>query len=183
HNTMCEILDATMPHIPADRPRYLMGVGRPVDLVEGAARGVDMFDCVIATRHSRSGMFYTWQGRLRITDRRYRNDMYPPDTECGCPVCTRHTRAYLNHLFRVGEILGATLTTVHNLYWFAEFMARMRAAIQQGPRAFEEFRRQVHRTYPVRDTTPQAPSTSHSHSQKGGHRGRKEGRRPKGGRK
>lgn len=151
HALMCEVLDHTMPHVPEDRPRYLMGVGRPVDLVEGVARGVDMFDCVIATRHARSGMLYTWQGRLRITDRRYRNDMYPPDRQCGCPVCQKHTRAYLNHLFRVNEVLGATLTTVHNLYWFSDFMDRMRGAVLDGPAAFEAFRRHVHEIHPVRE--------------------------------
>jgi len=151
HTKMCEVLDATMPHMPTHRPRYLMGVGRPVDLVEGAARGVDMFDCVIATRHSRSGMFYTWQGRLRITDRRFRSDLYPPDTSCGCPVCTTHTRAYLHHLFRVGEVVGSTLAVVHNLYWFSELMARMRQSIMDGPAAFEEFRALIHRIHPVRE--------------------------------
>ncbi len=149
HALMCEVLDHTVQHMPEERPRYLMGVGRPVDLVEGVARGIDMFDCVIATRHSRSGMFYTWNGRLRITDRRYRNDMYAPDHQCGCPVCTRHTRAYLHHLFRVGEVLGSTLTTLHNLYWFNEFMTRMRESIESGPQAFEAFRRKVHEVHPA----------------------------------
>ncbi|RME20208.1 MAG: tRNA guanosine(34) transglycosylase Tgt, partial [Deltaproteobacteria bacterium] len=150
HDRMIEVLEHTVPHMPEERPRYLMGVGRPLDLVEGVARGIDMFDCVIATRHSRSGMFYTWQGRMRITDRRYRHDLYPPDTACGCPTCRTHTRAYLHHLFRVGEVLGATLATVHNLYWFSEFMARMREAIIEGDDAFQAFRRRVHELYPDR---------------------------------
>ena len=129
-----------------------MGVGRPLDLVEGVARGIDMFDCVIQTRHSRSGMFYTWTGRIRMTDRRYRNDMYPPDTACTCYTCTHFTRSYLHHLFRVGEILGATLATIHNLTWFAAFMDRMRQSIIDG--TFEDFRQQVRDTYPERSGEP-----------------------------
>jgi queuine tRNA-ribosyltransferase len=142
HEIMCRVLDETMGHLPKDKPRYLMGVGRPIDLVEGVARGVDMFDCVIQTRHSRSGMFYTSAGRIRITDKRYRTDMYPPDPMCKCTTCTQFTRAYLNHLFRVGDVLGATLVTIHNLTWFATFMADMRQSIIDG--RFEAFRREVH---------------------------------------
>ncbi|MDP6931299.1 MAG: tRNA guanosine(34) transglycosylase Tgt [Myxococcota bacterium] len=145
HEVMCEVLDYTVEHLPWDRPRYLMGVGRPLDLVEGVARGIDMFDCVIQTRHARSGIFYTTTGRIRMTDRRYRNDMYPPDTSCECYTCRTFTRAYLHHLFRVGEILSATLATIHNLTWFAGFMGRMRASIEQG--RFQEFRREVHRVW------------------------------------
>jgi len=143
---MCDVLDYTTQLLPPNHPRYLMGVGRPLDLVEGVARGVDMFDCVIQTRHSRSGIFYTTPGRIRITDRRYRNDMYPPDTQCDCYTCTNFTRAYLHHLFRVGEILAATLTTIHNLTWFAKFMGRMRQSIVEG--TFDDFRQNVHDTYP-----------------------------------
>jgi queuine tRNA-ribosyltransferase len=129
-----------------------MGVGRPLDLVEGVARGIDMFDCVIATRHSRSGMFYTDAGRIRMTDKRFRTDMYPPDTSCSCYTCTRFTRAYLHHLFRVGEILAATLATIHNLTWYANFMARMRQSIIDGQ--FEQFRKWVHEVYPEKGDTP-----------------------------
>ncbi|MCB9762727.1 MAG: tRNA guanosine(34) transglycosylase Tgt [Alphaproteobacteria bacterium] len=146
HRKMCEVLDYTVGYMPDDHPRYLMGVGRPLDLVEGVARGVDMFDCVIQTRHARSGMFYTTPGRLRVTDRRYRRDMYPVDTSCDCYTCTTFTRAYLHHLFRVGEVLGATLATIHNLHWFAGFMARMRQSIVDG--TFEAFRAEVHEAYP-----------------------------------
>lgn len=147
HDIMNEVLEATLPHLPEDRPRYLMGVGRPIDLVEGVARGVDMFDCVIPTRHSRSGMFYTTQGRIRITDRRFRNDMYPVDTSCPCYACTSFTRAYLHHLFRVGEILGATLATVHNLTFWARFMGEVRQSILDG--TFEELRVRTHETFPA----------------------------------
>jgi queuine tRNA-ribosyltransferase len=146
HQKMCEVLDYSVDPMPVNSPRYLMGVGRPLDLVEGVARGIDMFDCVIATRHSRSGMFYTDKGRLRMTDKRFRNDMYPPDTSCQCYTCTRFSRAYLHHLFRVGEILAATLTTIHNLTWYASFMARMRQSIVDG--TFESYRQWVHEIYP-----------------------------------
>lgn len=146
HQLMCEVLDYTTCHMSWEHPRYLMGVGRPLDLVEGVARGIDMFDCVIQTRHARSGMFYTSRGRMRVTESRYRRDMYPPDTSCDCYTCTNFTRAYLHHLFRVGEVLGATLATLHNLHWFAKFMGRMRASILEG--TFESFRKEVHETYP-----------------------------------
>jgi len=152
HAKMCEVLNYAVDPLPADRPRYLMGVGRPLDLVEGVARGIDMFDCVIATRHSRSGMFYTDVGRIRLTDRRYRADMYAPDTSCDCYTCSRFTRAYLHHLFRVGEILAASLATIHNLSWYARFMDRMRQSIIDG--SFENFRKEVHRHYPESEPKP-----------------------------
>jgi queuine tRNA-ribosyltransferase len=123
-----------------------MGVGRPLDLVEGVARGIDMFDCVIQTRHARSGVMWTGHGRLRISDRRYRKDMRPLDAECTCYTCRTFTRAYLHHLFRVGEILGATLASIHNVAWFHQFMGRMRASILDG--SFEAFRAHVHEVYP-----------------------------------
>lgn len=146
HARMCEVLDWTVPHLTPERPRYLMGVGRPIDLVEGVARGIDMFDCVIQTRHARSGMFYTRVGRLRVTDARYRKDMYPPDTSCSCYTCTRFTRAYLHHLFRVGEVLGATLATVHNIHFFGALMGRIRQSIVEG--TLDALRREIREVYP-----------------------------------
>ena len=146
HEVMCEVLDFTMPHLATGTVRYLMGVGRPLDLVEGVARGVDMFDCVIATRHARSGTLYTDVGRIRLTDQRYRKDMYAPDTSCGCYTCKNFSRAYLHHLFRVGEVLGSTLSTIHNVHWFASFMERMRQSILAG--RFEDYRSWVHQVYP-----------------------------------
>jgi len=169
HKTMCEVLDYTVEALPAERPRYLMGVGRPLDLVEGVARGIDMFDCVIQTRHARSGMFYTSRGRIRITDARFRRDMYAPDTTCGCYTCTNFTRAYLHHLFKVGEVLGASLTTIHNLHWFADFMGAMRQSIVEG--RFQAFREEVHRIWP--EKPPEKPSKKPE--------GRKGGRRKRGG--
>ncbi|MEZ4238984.1 MAG: tRNA guanosine(34) transglycosylase Tgt [Myxococcota bacterium] len=146
HDTMCEVLDWTAPLLPTDRPRYLMGVGRPLDLVEAVARGIDMFDCVIQTRHARSGVAWAWPGRLRLTDSRYRSDLYPIDTRCTCYTCRTFTRAYLNHLFRVGEVLAATLVSVHNIAWFHQFMAEMRQSIVEG--RFEAFRAEVRLAYP-----------------------------------
>ena len=157
HQIMCDILDFTTPSMPPEYPRYLMGVGRPIDLVEGVARGIDMFDCVIQTRHSRSGMFYTTQGRMRLTDSKYKNDMYSVDTSCSCYTCTNFTRAYLHHLFKIGEILSATLATIHNLTWFAKFMANMRQSIVEG--RFEEYRKWVHEVYPPTTGAPHNPMT------------------------
>jgi queuine tRNA-ribosyltransferase len=154
HETMVEVLDWTMPHLPEDRPRYLMGVGRPVDLVEGVACGIDMFDCVIQTRHARSGAAWTWRGRVRLTDSRYRSDMYPIDPTCTCSTCATFSRAYLNHLFRVGEILAATLVSVHNIAWFHQFTAKMREHIEAG--TFESFRREAHTIWPA-----EAPRKGH----------------------
>jgi queuine tRNA-ribosyltransferase len=158
HQKMCEVLAYTLPHMSPSHPRYLMGVGRPLDLVEGVAMGVDMFDCVIPTRHARSGMFYTSRGRLRVTDARYRRDMYPPDSSCACYTCTNFTRAYLHHLFKIGEVLGASLTTLHNIHWFCDFMGRMRQSILDG--TFEDFRADVHKQYPERPVVAKSPKKS-----------------------
>jgi queuine tRNA-ribosyltransferase len=152
HATMVEVLDYTTPHLTPDRPRYLMGVGRPIDLVEGVARGVDLFDCVIQTRHARSGVAWTWRGRVRLTDSRYRSDLYPIDTRCTCYTCRTFSRAYLNHLFRVGEVLAATLVSVHNIAWFHQFMAEMRHSIVE--KRFEAFREQVREIYPAEPPEP-----------------------------
>ena len=144
--TMSEVLDFTMPHMETNHPRYLMGVGRPLDLVEGVARGIDMFDCVIQTRHARSGVVYTSRGRIRLTDRRYRHDMYPLDAQCNCYTCTNFTRAYMHHLFKVGEILATTLASIHNIHWFQQFMADMRQSILE--KRFQQFREGVWKVYP-----------------------------------
>jgi queuine tRNA-ribosyltransferase len=176
-DVMKEVLDMTTPHMAEDSPRYLMGVGRPQDLVEGVARGVDMFDCVIQTRHARSGLLYTTVGRLRVTDKRYRTDMYPIDTSCECYTCRNFTRAYVHHLFRVGEILGTTLATIHNLHWFAAFMARMRQSIIDG--TFEDFRREVHQAYPE----SKGEDVAGQHEVTGGKRAARRKKRGRGGRR
>jgi len=118
--------------LPADRPRYLMGVGRPEDLVRAVALGLDMFDCVMPTRNARNGTLFTSAGRVNIKQARYREDPQPVDPECPCEACTRHSRAYVRHLFVSGEILGSRLNTLHNLTYYLRLMARMRAAIVAG---------------------------------------------------
>jgi queuine tRNA-ribosyltransferase len=175
HQIMCEVLDWTTPHMPVEAPRYLMGVGRPLDLVEGVARGIDMFDCVLQTRHARSGVVYTWRGRIRLTDRRFRNDFFPIDKQCTCYTCTHFSRAYLNHLLRVGEVLSATLCSIHNIHWFHLFMARMRQSILDGK--FEAFREEVHRIYPEKAAGAAAPQKGPKPSGGAGKRGSKRKRR------
>jgi queuine tRNA-ribosyltransferase len=123
-------LDVLLPALPAGSPRYLMGVGKPEDLVEGVRRGVDMFDCVIPTRNARTGYLYTHQGIVRIRNSRYADDTRPIDENCGCYTCQNYSRAYLRHLDKCGEILGSHLNTIHNLYYFQELMLRIRQAIE-----------------------------------------------------
>jgi queuine tRNA-ribosyltransferase len=126
------VLDAVEPHMPADRPRYLMGVGTPEDLVESVARGIDMFDCVMPTRHARNGYLFTRHGTLRIRNARHRDDTGPLDPDCPCYTCRNYSRAYLRHLERCNEILGARLNTIHNLFYYLDLMTQMRAAIEAG---------------------------------------------------
>ncbi len=135
---MLEMLDVTVPELPEDKPRYLMGVGHPVDLIEGVSRGIDMFDCVVPSRHGRTGSLFTAKGRVVIKQAQYARDERPIDPDCGCPVCGRYSRAYLHHLFAAKEMLGSRLNTLHNLWYFSDFMRRMRTAIAQG--TFSEFR-------------------------------------------
>ena len=133
------MLDHMHPILPADRPRYLMGVGRPEDLVEGVARGVDMFDCVMPTRNARNGHYFTSFGTVRIRNARYERDMDTIEPGCGCHACTSgYTRSYLRHLDRCNEMLAPMLGTIHNLYYYEKLMADMRAAIAAG--TFSAFR-------------------------------------------
>ena len=135
---MLRILDHIGHRLPADRPRYLMGVGTPEDLLDGIARGIDMFDCVMPTRNARNGWLFTRFGDIKIKNAVHRNDPRPLDETCGCYTCRNFSRAYLHHLQRVGEILGARLNTIHNLYYYLELMAEMRAAIEShGFAAFQ----------------------------------------------
>lgn len=134
-----EVLDFTMPLLPPEQPRYLMGVGRPEDLVEAVARGVDMFDCVMPTRNARNGHLFTSRGVLRIRNARFNDDTGPIDPECACYACQNYSRAYLRHLQRCDEILGHRLATVHNLTYYQTLMRQMREAIDAGE--FEQFRR------------------------------------------
>ena len=126
------ILDGLRGRMPADQPRYLMGVGTPEDIVAAVERGVDMFDCVMPTRHARNGWLFTRHGDIKIRNARYREDTGPLDPDCGCYTCRHYSRAYLRHLERCNEILGARLNTIHNLHYYQELMAGLRAAIADG---------------------------------------------------
>jgi queuine tRNA-ribosyltransferase len=126
------VLDALEPHLPADRPRYLMGVGTPTDIVEAVLRGVDMFDCVMPTRNARNGHLFTSQGVVKIRNAAHQHDTGPLDPACGCYTCRNYSRAYLRHLDRCNEILGARLNTIHNLHYYLDLMRRIRGAIERG---------------------------------------------------
>ena len=130
--TTFAMTEATVPFLPADRPRYLMGVGKPGDLVGGVKRGVDMFDCVLPTRSGRTAQAFTRDGTLNLRNARHADDPAPLDPECRCPACTGFSRAYLHHLVKAGEILAAMLLTAHNLTYYADLMAAMREAIMAG---------------------------------------------------
>ncbi len=129
---MLRILRHTAPQLPADKPRYLMGVGTPQDLIDAVQAGVDMFDCVLPTRNARNGWLYTSGGVVKLRNARYRDDLAPLDAQCDCYTCQHFTRAYLHHLQQVNEILGARLNTLHNLHFYQRLMQRLRAAIAAG---------------------------------------------------
>lgn len=129
---MLAMLDVTTPLLPSDRPRYLMGVGKPDDIIGAVARGIDMFDCVLPTRSGRNGQAFTHDGPLNLRNAKYKDDPAPLDADCACPVCTTHMRAYLHHLIKAGEMLGAMLLTEHNLYFYQTLMANIRAAISSN---------------------------------------------------
>ena len=131
------VLDFTVPDLPVDKPRYLMGVGRPEDIIESVRRGIDMFDCVIPTRHARTGFLYTSQGILKIRNSRYQDDIRPLDEKCQCYTCQNYSRSYLRHLDKCGEILGARLNTIHNLFYYQQLMRDIREAIEQD--RFDEY--------------------------------------------
>ena len=135
-----EVLEGLLPLMPPDAPRYLMGVGTPEDIVEAVWRGVDLFDCVLPTRNARNGHLFVRGGVVRIRNRRYREDSGPVEPDCACPTCTRFSRAYLHHLDRSGEMLGARLATLHNLHHYQKLMAGLREAIRAGE--LDRFRRE-----------------------------------------
>src|SRR3954464_2994767 len=126
------VLEGVVPHMPADRPRYLMGVGRPRDIVQAVLRGIDMFDCVMPTRHARNGHLFTSQGVVNIRNAAHQSDTGPLDPACTCYTCRNFSRAYLRHLDRCNEILGSRLNTIHNLHYYLELMRRIRAGIEGG---------------------------------------------------
>jgi queuine tRNA-ribosyltransferase len=140
---MIEVLDGLSPHLPVDAPRYLMGVGTPADLLEGARRGIDMFDCVMPTRHARNGYLFTSSGVVKIRNARHRSDAGPLDEHCGCYTCENFSRAYLHHLDKCNEILGSQLNTIHNLQFYQDHMRAIRAAIAREE--LEEFARRFYR--------------------------------------
>lgn len=129
---MFETIAATTPHLPQDRPRYLMGVGKPSDIVGAVARGIDMFDCVIPTRSGRNGQAFTRQGTLNIRNAKHAEDQGPLDSRCHCPACRDYSRAYIHHLVKSQEILGAMLMTAHNLTYYQDLMVGLRSAIRRG---------------------------------------------------
>ena len=135
---MYQIIEAVEPHMPADKPRYLMGVGTPSNIIEGVARGVDFFDCVMPARNARHGKLFTWQGSMNIKNAKYKLDERPIDSECDCPVCRRFSRAYVRHLFTAGEMLGMRLAVMHNLYFYNKLAERIRDALDAGE--FAQFR-------------------------------------------
>jgi queuine tRNA-ribosyltransferase len=143
-DVMLRIVAATAPMLPADRPRYLMGVGTPHDLIEAVARGIDMFDCVLPTRNARNGQLFTSLGRINIKNARYAEDDGPVDPACRCYTCTHHSRAYLRHLHLAGEMSGGALNTLHNLAFYLDTMRRIREAITFG--TFDSFRQEFLRS-------------------------------------
>lgn len=138
---MYRIIDEVEPYMPKDKPRYLMGVGTPANIVESVYRGVDLFDCVMPSRNARHGTVFTWQGRMIITNAKFERDPLPLDPNCGCPVCAKHSRAYLRHLIKANEILGGRLLVMHNLYFYNTLMQKIREEIENG--TFTEFRNKM----------------------------------------
>ncbi len=137
---MYDIIDEVEPHMPADKPRYLMGVGTPSNIIEGVARGIDFFDCVMPARNARHGKLYTWKGTINIKNERYKLDGRPIDPTCTCPACRSFSRAYLRHLVVAQEMLAMRLAVLHNLHFYNELMSRIRQAIDSG--TYEDFRAQ-----------------------------------------
>lgn len=127
-----KVVGFTAPHLPEEKPRYLMGVGLPEDILESVERGMDMFDCVIPTRYARSATLFTRRGRIRLTHKNYRRDFYPIEPNCGCYACRNFSRAYIHHLFNANEVLSAILASIHNVQFYLDMMAEVRSAIEEG---------------------------------------------------
>lgn len=139
-DTMYHILDAVLPYAPEDKPRYLMGVGTPSNIIEAVWRGVDFFDCVMPTRNARHGHLFTWDGIRNLNNAKYQLDEKPIDETCQCPACRKYSRAYIRHLLKAGEMLGQRLTVMHNLWFYNNLMAEIRIALDEG--RFAQFREQ-----------------------------------------
>ena len=140
HQEMYDTIEAVEEYMPKDRPRYLMGVGTPGNIIESVARGVDFFDCVMPARNGRHGHLFTWKGIINIKNEKYARDLLPIDPECGCPVCRRYSRAYVRHLFKAEEMLAMRLAVAHNLYFYNRLMERIRDSLDRG--CFTQFRRE-----------------------------------------
>ena len=134
---MYQVIEAIEPYMPGGKIRYLMGVGTPVNIIEAVARGVDLFDCVMPSRNARHGHLFTWNGIINLMNAKYQRDDSPIDDQCDCPVCQKHSRAYIRHLLKAGEMLGMRLAVMHNLYFYNTLMERIRAALDEG--AFDAF--------------------------------------------
>jgi len=158
HDQMCATLDMTVPHLPRDMPRYVMGVGKPIDLIEAVARGIDMFDCVLPTRAGRHGQAWTWDGPINLKNARYAEDLSPLDDAMTCEASQDYSRAYLHHLIRSGEYLGSMVLSWHNIAFFQVLMARMRAEIAAG--TFETFRAHYSELWARTKSRPKAESES-----------------------
>ena len=147
------MLDVTVQHMPEDRPRYLMGVGKPQDIVDSVLRGIDMFDCVLPSRNARNGFLYTTNGIVKIRNAKYAKDTGPVDENCSCYTCKNYSRSYLRHLDKCGEILGARLNTLHNLHYYQQLMADLRGAIEAG--TLQQYAKDFYARYGVQESFPE----------------------------
>ena len=134
---MYRIIEAVEPYMPKDKPRYLMGVGTPLNIIEGVHRGIDFFDCVMPSRNARHGNLFTWKGKMNLLNEKYAEDSRPIDEACGCPACRRHSRSYIRHLIKAKEMLGMRLAVLHNLYFYNDLTEKIRKALDED--RYEEF--------------------------------------------
>ena len=139
---MYHIIDVVEPHMPKEKPRYLMGVGTPCNIIEAVHRGVDFFDCVMPSRNARHGNLFTWHGKINLCNEKYAEDPRPFDSDCGCPACRNYSRSYVRHLIKAKEAVGMQLAVTHNLYFYNNLTRRIREALDEG--RFEEFYQQYH---------------------------------------
>jgi queuine tRNA-ribosyltransferase len=154
HEQMCATIDMTIPHLPDDLPRYVMGVGKPIDLVESVARGIDMFDCVLPTRSGRHGQAWTWAGPVNVKNAQFAEDLSPIDAAVDCPASRDYSRAYYHHLFKAGEYLGPMLLSWHNTAFFQALMAEIRLSIREG--RFEALRARLTADWASTKSSPKA---------------------------
>ncbi|RKY46135.1 MAG: tRNA guanosine(34) transglycosylase Tgt, partial [Candidatus Neomarinimicrobiota bacterium] len=146
---MFSLLSRIAPCMPEEKPRYFMGIGKPEDIVKVIDSGIDMFDCVLPTRNARNGTLYTWRGRIVLKQARYKDDFSPPDENCSCYTCRNFSRAFLRHLFMLGDMTGLKLNTLHNIHFFLELTSSARKAIVEG--YFEQWKKDFFENYPVEE--------------------------------